>query len=885
MKQSLHNEFNLQENDFDRKVYIDMGKFPLKSRLQSENQLYNTPDENLKIAVVGTYSCGKSAFINSILADEVAPVEITPKTHGITSFLFGTEEKYDADGKAISRNEYQKQVQDDQNKVKHFIVYYPCERLKNYEFIDSPGFGPVTGKDEKVAQKDSLLSEQAVRLADVVFFLINIVAAGTIQGDELERLEKICFGGAEAANPHRKIFVILTWADRKPPKERTIVQQYIQNRCSERKLPIEAVLLYSSLPLDQLRPQSQKNYFRAARENLFQILINLRNLRTELKKYRRDVIQYFEQQEFQHKQSLHDKFEDTFTQYSDLLGDGFVRNFCSELKEFQNNSSQHAENQLRNTSDENLKIAVVGAFSCGKSTFINSILADGVAPVEIKPKTHGITSFLFSPEEKYDADGKAISRKEYQKQVQDGQNKVKHFIVYYPCDRLKNFEFIDSPGFGSVSDGGNKVAEKDSLLSEQAVRLADVVFFLTNITEGVIQGDALERLEKICSSDPEAANPHRKIFVILTWADKKSPKERTIVQQSIQNLCSKRKLPIEAVLLYSSLPLKELQPESQKNYFNEARENLFQILINLRNLRTELKKYRQALKQHFDQREIQRIIERFVRGSEKILDMQENLLASELKSEFNLNWFRFREEAADCIYNVFKEKDAKEHHRWLVGWEERKLFSKGKVWMIARNDVVELDVKEVESIIKKLRDVGIKYQIPVEKLEKGALKNFLTTQRETNIDWSDVAYDSNSGGCSCNERYLKGSLGDLYLRICVEMITSLGGPWYYYESDDNLIDRKFSLLKELTDLFNNNARDKFSEMIDSEMKAAASKAVLEPMIQKARSRIEKLKEIISEVKQEYGLDVATKRSSPKTAKSIPDTKKTVKANKIFDELL
>ena len=153
---------------------------------------------------------------------------------------------------------------------------------------------------------------------------------------------------------------------------------------------------------------------------------------------------------------------------------------------------------FRETAETNLKIAVVGSFSCGKSSFINSILEDEVAPVEIKPMTHGVTSFIYGEKEKYDADGKEITREEYQKFVQDVNNKTQHFIVTYPCDRLKKIEFMDSPGFGSVSEGdgeqAEETAERDNRMSDDSIARADVVFFLSNITEGIIPHDAFQRL-------------------------------------------------------------------------------------------------------------------------------------------------------------------------------------------------------------------------------------------------------------------------------------------------------------------------------------------------------------------------------------------------------
>ena len=299
--------------------------------------------------------------------------------------------------------------------------------------------------------------------------------------------------------------------------------------------------------------------------------------------------------------------------------------------------------------EENLKVAVVGSFSCGKSTFINSILDDNVAPSEITPMTHGLTSFIYGEKELYRADNEIVSREEYQKKVQDKEETVKHFIIEYPCQQLKEFEFMDSPGFASVSTNDNKTATEDTALSEEAVQRADVVFFLNNITEGTISGDAMERLKAISRNDA-AENPHRRIFVILTWADRKPPKARETIRTNIINLCEDNKLAVDGVMLYSSLLNKVLK--SDLPFFENAKKQLFEMLVKLRAEGQEIKKYRIELKQQAVSHVRQKVLSQFVNACRLYLDYQTDILQKQAEKEFEKEWSAFMRRCVEKIATV-----------------------------------------------------------------------------------------------------------------------------------------------------------------------------------------------------------------------------------------
>ncbi len=536
-------------------------------------------------------------------------------------------------------------------------------------------------------------------------------------------------------------------------------------------------------------------------------------------------------------------------EYNDLLGNEFIKRVKRDLEAFEGQDNQGG---MRKTSDENLKVAVVGAFSCGKSTFINSILNDQVAPVEITPKTHGVTSFLYGEKETYDADGKSITREQYQEQVQDGDNQVKHFLVQYPCERPKNLEFMDSPGFGSVSGKAEEVAKKDTALSQEAVNRADVVFFLTNITEGVIQGDALERLTQICNQKEDVINPHRRIYVILTWADAKSPSERSTVQKSIQKLVNEHQLPIQGVLLYSSLPLEKFRSASQKEYFSEARENLFNVLLDLQKFRVELIAFRQKLKSHFDQIKVQRFQHSFFPAIRSIIDSAREIKEHDLQRGLLNDWNAFREEAAECIYKVFLKKLGDNEYS-LIYNEEEHFFSKSKIEVLCQKDLASLSAEELKSITAEIIRAGTNHGFTITSNSKSPFGLFFNPNSTKKEAFKEIENVHNAYKClheslfgynwSELEIFPQGSLRDSFVKIVVEMSLSLGGPWYV----DGVEEKARAKRQALMNIYNSEAKDHFLELIDSEMKNKLFNAKVEELMKKETQRLEALSEAVDAI--------------------------------------
>jgi len=166
-----------------------------------------------------------------------------------------------------------------------------------------------------------------------------------------------------------------------------------------------------------------------------------------------------------------------------------------------------------------VRIAVVGDFSSGKSSFINSVLEDpALCPERADPTTSLVTTFIYGPEERiiqHHGDGRAIpvSRSEYATQVQaphDGSAPI-HFTFHLPNPLLMGLELVDTPGF---NNGANPT---DTQVTTGIMREADAFFYLVDANTGTIAETGLDQVRLIKRESDEA-----QVFLLISKADQKS---------------------------------------------------------------------------------------------------------------------------------------------------------------------------------------------------------------------------------------------------------------------------------------------------------------------------------------------------------------------------
>jgi GTPase Era involved in 16S rRNA processing len=208
-------------------------------------------------------------------------------------------------------------------------------------------------------------------------------------------------------------------------------------------------------------------------------------------------------------------------------------------------------------SNQPVRVAVVGNFSAGKSTFINSLIQDNICPVADKSTTSSVTTFSFAHKKAFyimDSAGnkKEISVLDYEQMIQHGNDKTvrgaAQFFVEGPWDFVRDISLLDTPGFqrGEDAFSGDKVGGDDIVTENVIKKEADVLFWLMDINTGTISNDQKKRIERLKSE----TNNSVEIYVILNKADQKTSSSRQNILDGIKKEIGHL---IKDVILYSSI--------------------------------------------------------------------------------------------------------------------------------------------------------------------------------------------------------------------------------------------------------------------------------------------------------------------------------------------
>lgn len=179
-------------------------------------------------------------------------------------------------------------------------------------------------------------------------------------------------------------------------------------------------------------------------------------------------------------------------QFSDYLQK--VKQTLSSLE--LNNELDKASNVSQKIQQGELIVPVVGGFSSGKSTLINSFLGNPLLPTSVRPETALAAELRYSEEEYIIAvKGKTTTRYSISQlpEIKDNNQQFDYLKIYLNNANLKQISplvLVDMPGFGAFNEEHNKA------ISTYYVR-GNYFVFLTDCAAGTITRDMERTIENL----------------------------------------------------------------------------------------------------------------------------------------------------------------------------------------------------------------------------------------------------------------------------------------------------------------------------------------------------------------------------------------------------
>lgn len=227
----------------------------LNEAIEGLCELVSFPDLANKtvVGIGGSFSAGKSSFINSLLGKELLPNNVTPTTAIPTYLAYGKHEVI----KAI--NVFGNAVPVDKDAV-NALCHDFCEKYKvqpkcfihtlnintpdfphkHLAFVDTPGYS----NDNQQEISDRQIALEQLRLAEVLVWVVDI-ANGTLRQSDIEFIREVRVNDEiETCIP---IFVILNKADRKASSELQLVIDEVKDNLKKARIDCSGIVAYDSI--------------------------------------------------------------------------------------------------------------------------------------------------------------------------------------------------------------------------------------------------------------------------------------------------------------------------------------------------------------------------------------------------------------------------------------------------------------------------------------------------------------------------------------------------------------------------------------------------------------------------------------------------------------
>lgn len=216
--------------------------FPSVLKEEVQQLAQKIQSQKFRLAVVGSFSQGKSTFLNALLGEELQPVSVLPCTGALTVLKYGTKTQVvchykDGTQAVIPFEQYQEhasiseeEAEGDKNQktagsnIAEIVLEHPGLSLCRHhvEIVDSPGLDEHSDR--------TAITEKLLKDADAAIFLTN---ASRVMGEKerglLEEL-KIHLQGEISKEPADNLFVLVNFMDLlRSPKEIAQVTKRVKN--------------------------------------------------------------------------------------------------------------------------------------------------------------------------------------------------------------------------------------------------------------------------------------------------------------------------------------------------------------------------------------------------------------------------------------------------------------------------------------------------------------------------------------------------------------------------------------------------------------------------------------------------------------------------------
>lgn len=279
------------------------------------------------------------------------------------------------------------------------------------------------------------------------------------------------------------------------------------------------------------------------------------------------------------------------------------------------------------------KIAVIGEFSTGKSTLINSFIKMDILPAEFTPTTLFITEIKYSPDKNYiyvDGDKIELTKENLKKITAPKSNRIE---VYINNPILKEYTFVDTPGTNDPA------TFTDDIVFE-LVGEVDVVLFLMNINQ------AIKDTEKQFISKLIRRKDIEKFFFVLNFAET-IDNPRIVKKEVIDKLSSMLDLNKDILQTHTFVySAKEALANRLQNIENES----YEIFIN--SVNNFIKVNKRALLNEWLETSVRRIVGSMLL---KVEALEDKITGNVKKYEEDLN--RISEEMKAFEEKIRKELD------------------------------------------------------------------------------------------------------------------------------------------------------------------------------------------------------------------------------------